>query len=139
MNKAIKIMLLLSAFALTACTQSMEDMLVGRWRLERVIETVYLTPGDHTTVDTLPGYDSQTLEFMADATCIRTDRGDTTFYQWALSDGKTLALWHNEWAEDYYVERLDDSRLVLDDNYSHRDTVTGIVADYTYSFEYKKM
>ena len=138
MKKMVKIMMLAAVLMLTACNPSAEDMLIGRWKLYRAIETVVEASTGAATTDTLPGYDTQVMEFMSDATCFVADRGDTTFYMWSLTGGRTLALWRDGWAEDYYINALSNSLLVYSDTYSYYDSVSRRHYDYTYTFKYKK-
>lgn len=132
-------MLLMPLVALTGCTPSAEEMLVGRWQLVYAIERVANVATGDVTLDTLPGYDHQRLTFMADATCMMTDRGDTTYYMWSLTGGNILALWREGWAEDYTVNQLTEERLVYNDTYSYYDSIAGGRFNYKYRFEYKKI
>lgn len=131
-------MLLMPLVALTGCTPSAEEMLVGRWKQACTIEHVANVSTGEVTLDTLRGGDTQEMTFMGDATCIVADRGDTVVCLWSLS-GSTLALWREGWAEDYTVNQLTDQRLVYSDSYSHYDSITGTRYNYKYRFEYDKV
>lgn len=131
-------MLLMPLVALTGCTPSAEEMLVGRWKQVYILEHVANVSTGESAIDTLRGSDTQEMTFMGDATCIVADRGDTTMYCWNLA-GSTLAMWCEGWAEDYTVNQLTAERLVYSDSYSHYDSITGQRFNYKYRFEYKKI
>ena len=130
-------LLLLPLGALIGCTPA-DEMLVGRWMQVCALERVSNETTGEAVIDTLPGCDTQVLTFMEDATCMSADRGDTIYYQWALS-GNTLALWREGWAEDYTVNKLTKEYLVYSDSYIYYDSITGIRYKYKYRFEYKKL
>ena len=138
MKKLYIVTLLLPLLTLAGCAWTDEGKLVGRWGTDCVIETVTMQGGNTVSVDTMPGYSSQVVEFMDGDLCLVIDRGDTAFYHWSLND-KTLALFREGWAEDYQVEELTRERLVYSDTYSHLDSVTGFYMFYTYTFKYNKL
>ena len=138
MKAAVKIvlpMLLLSVLA--GCTPA-DEMLIGQWKQVYALERVANETTGEVTIDTLPGFDTHMMIFMANATCLSVDRSDTVLYQWALS-GNTLALWRDGWAEDYTVNKLTKEYLVYNDTYSYFDSITGCRYKYKYRFEYKKL
>lgn len=139
MKQLLKIMVLAAVLTLTGCMKDPEKMLIGRWQLDCVIELVVEVGGERVSLDTLPGYDSQTIEFLDDATCVLTDRGETTVYQWSLSGDNTLALFREGWAEDYTLNVLTQQRLVYTDTYLYTDTVTHKQYKDKYRFEYKRL
>ena len=117
--------------ALTACTQTKEDMLVGKWQVNCVTETIQA--GGQTSTTQLPGYDNYTMEFVEEGYCAATVRGERTIYTWYLVDDNTLVLTLDDWAEDYTINELTKNRLVYSDTYSDGGT------DRTYTFEYSKL
>ena len=131
-------MLLLPLLALTGCTLGPEELIVGRWKVERAVEQLTVTDGGMTESE-MPGYEHQVVEFMEGDVCMMTDRGDTVYYFWSLQDGATLVLFREGWAEDYSVDRLDKERLVYSDSYTYTDTLTGRKSVYRYIYEHKKL
>lgn len=134
-------MALLATMMLTSCgEQTRNEMLVGKWTLERAIETV--TPAGGAAVETeMPGYAGQTMELMEEGTCCRTDRGVSTYSLWYLADDRYLIftdMHSSEILEDYTIDELTKDKLVYSDAYIHYDSLTGNQSSYAYLFEYSK-
>ena len=129
----------LTGLCWTACgPQTPEEMLVGRWRLHRVVETVASTAVDTVATREMEGYDATQVEFMEGGLCVWTQRTDTTHYHWMLGSDMTLVLMRGTQVDDYHVDKLTENRLVYSHAYSHRDSLSGVQYDYSYSFEYNK-
>lgn len=134
-------MALLATMILTSCGEPTRDeMLVGKWTLDRATEMV--TPAGGATVEAeMPGYAGQTMELMEEGTCCRIDRGEATYSLWYLSDDRYLIftdMHSSEILEDYTIDELTKDKLVYSDAYSHYDSLTGARMDYHYTFEYSK-
>ena len=141
MKKTVKIMLLLAAVCLVACTQPTDaELLEGKWSLTRAYETVN-SGSAAPVVNDLDGYVGQTMELAEDGTCCRTDRGEEWFCLWFLSADRHLVFADtadNHVLEDYAIDELTKERLVCGNSYSYFDSLTGVRTYYAYTFEYDK-
>lgn len=138
MNKTVA---LLVAVCLAGCAEPTDtELLTGKWELERATESV--TVGSAPTVTTeLTGYAGQTMELADDGICRRTDRGESRYSLWFVSDERHLIFTemdHSEVIEDYSINDLTNERLVCSDAYSSSDSQSGERTLYAYSFEYRK-
>ncbi len=131
--------MMLSVAALVGCTSSAEEMLVGRWQMERAFEKMAVEGEAEPVIQEIPGFDNVILEFFEGDECMMTDRTDTMFYRWSLTGGSTLVLFRDGWAEDYKVNVLTKERLVYSDTYTHYDSVSGLNTSYLYRYEYNKI
>ena len=127
---------LAAVLALTGCTQTNEDLIVGEWTMDRVTLTVM--ENGHTSVSELPGYDDYKMDFVKEGYCNVVVRGVATVYTWYLVDDNTLLLSLDGKAEDYIIDELTKKRLVYSDTYSVRDSVTNVSDFYTHTFELSK-
>ena len=136
----MKIALLATVLLLTACTRPVEEWLVGQWEMERIVEAVTEVGTGVVSRDTLmtDNY-TRRLEFLGNATCLMTERDETTLYQWSVTDGNILDLWRDGWAEDYIIKVLNDRRLVYADSYDYYDSIRQVRYEYMYRYEYKRL
>ena len=137
MTKKLHIIMMLAiTLALTACTQTPEDMLIGTWQMKHATETVSVN--GQSTTNELPGYDNYIMEFVKEGYCAVTVRGERTVYTWYLVDDNTLLLTLENWVEDYSINELTKNHLVYNDTYNRLDTLTNTRTYYTYTFEFDK-
>ena len=139
MKYIIKTLLFLTAMLTVACGEpTKEELLVGRWQLDRATESEVNSLGAMSETE-LQGYGTLLAEFLEDQLCLMVDRGDTVAYLWKLDGDTALLLYRNEHVDDYTLKELTKQRLVYSDSYIHLDSLSGICTEYTYTFEYNRL